>query len=211
MSTFTINATVRNDLGKGASRRLRRLEGTIPAIVYGGKNKPVSLSIAHKDIIKATQSEAFFSSIITLNVEGKEQKVILKDLQRHPAKQQILHADFQRALKGTLLTVIVPLHFINEEKSEAIKLGGKATHTISQIEINCDAAHLPEFIEVDMENVAIGHIIHLSELVLPSGVEIPVLKLGADHDQPVATIAAKRGEEEAAEDEAPAEAPAAAE
>lgn len=196
MSTFVINAEVRNDLGKGASRRLRREAGLIPAIVYGGKNKPVSLSIAHKDIIKATQSEAFFSSVITLNVDGKEQKVILKDLQRHPAKQQILHADFQRALKGTKLHVTIPLHFINEELSAAIKLGGKATHTISQVDISCDAAHLPEFIEVDMQNVKAGHIIHLSELVLPKGVEIPALQLGSDHDQPVATIAEKRGDSE---------------
>ena len=201
MSAFTINATVRNDLGKGASRRLRRLESTIPAIVYGGKNKPVSLSIAHKDIIKATESEAFFSSVITLNVDGKEQKVILKDLQRHPAKHLILHADFQRALKGTKLTLTIPLHFTNEDKSEAIRLGGKPTHTISQVEVSCDAASLPEFIEVDMQNVEAGHIIHLSELVLPKGVEIPVLALGADHDQPVATITQKHGdaEEEAAE------------
>jgi large subunit ribosomal protein L25 len=203
MSAFTINATVRNDLGKGASRRLRRLEDTIPAVVYGGKNKPVSLSIAHKDIIKAVQSEAFFSSVITLNVEGKEQKVVIKDLQRHPAKNLILHADFQRALKGTKLTVIVPLHFTNEDLSDAIKMGGKPTHTINQVEINCDAAHLPEFIEVDMQNVEAGHIIHLSELVLPEGVVIPALQLGADHDQPVATIAAKRGEDA---DEAEAEA-----
>jgi large subunit ribosomal protein L25 len=164
------------------------------------------LSIAHKDIIKATDSEAFFSSVISLDVDGKEQKVILKALQRHPAKHLILHADFQRALKGSTLTVTVPLHFINEDKSEAVKLGGKPTHTINQIEIECDAAHLPEFIEVDMQNIEVGHIIHLSELTLPKGVVIPALALGADHDQPVATIARKRGEE--AEDEAAATATA---
>ncbi|MEH6473276.1 MAG: 50S ribosomal protein L25/general stress protein Ctc [Halopseudomonas sp.] len=192
MSTFVINAETRTDMGKGASRRLRRLAGTIPAVVYGGADAPQSLSIPHKDILKATQSEAFFSSVINLNIDGKEQKVILKDLQRHPAKQQILHADFLRAAPGVKLTITVPLHFTNEELSEAIRLGGKASHTINQVEISCDAAHLPEFLEIDMQNIEAGHIIHLSEIKLPEGVVIPALQLGTDHDQPVATIARKR-------------------
>ncbi len=192
MSTFTINAATRTDLGKGASRRLRRLAGTIPAVVYGGTEAPQSLSIAHKEILKATQSEAFFSNVITLNVDGTEQKVIVKDLQRHPAKQQILHADFLRAAPGVTLTITVPLHFTNEELNEAIKQGGKVTHTVNQVEISCDASHLPEFIEIDMEKIEAGHIIHLSEIKLPEGVEIPVLKQGEDHNQPIATIARKR-------------------
>ncbi|MEH6825463.1 MAG: 50S ribosomal protein L25/general stress protein Ctc [Motiliproteus sp.] len=194
MSTFTINAAVRTDLGKGASRRLRRLAGTIPAVVYGGTEAPQSLSIAHKEILKATQSEAFFASVIDLSIDGKVEKVIVKDLQRHPAKQQILHADFLRAAPGVTLTITVPLHFTNEELNEAIKQGATITHSVNQVEINCDAAHLPEFIAVDIQNFEAGHIIHLSEIKLPEGVQIPALQLGEDHDQPVATINRKHAE-----------------
>tara|TARA_R110002095_G_scaffold192065_2_gene169873 strand:+ start:607 stop:1263 length:657 start_codon:yes stop_codon:yes gene_type:complete len=192
MSTFVINAETRSDLGKGASRRLRRLAGTIPAVVYGGSDAPQSLSLLHKDIIKATQSEAFFSSVIDLNIDGKVQKVIVKDLQRHPAKQQILHADFLRAGKGTTLSLSVPLHFTNQETNSAVKQGGRVTHLMTQVDITSDAAHLPEFLEVDMQDVELGQIVHLSEIILPEGVEIPALQQGEDHDQPVATIIAKR-------------------
>ncbi|RDE18137.1 50S ribosomal protein L25/general stress protein Ctc [Motiliproteus coralliicola] len=193
MSEFTLNAQARNDLGKGASRRLRREAGLIPAVIYGGKEEPQSITLEHKAIIKAAESESFFSSLLTLSVDGAEQKVILKDLQRHPAKQLVLHADFQRAVNGETFTITVPLHFINEDKCSAIKLGGKASHIVNQVEIACTPETLPEFLSVDMQNVEVGQIVHLSDVQLPEGVEIPSLKLGADHNQPVATIARKRG------------------
>ena len=193
MSEFTLNAQDRGDLGKGASRRLRREAGLVPAIIYGGKNKPQSISIPQNELVKAAEAEAFYSSIITLNVEGKEQQVILKDLQRHPAKPVILHADFQRALKSTVLKVIVPLHFVNEDKSAAIKLGGKPSHIVNQVQVACKADDLPEYLEVDMQSVEVGQIVHLSDVKLPKGVSIPALALGADYNQPVATVARKRG------------------
>jgi len=200
MSTFTVNAETRTDLGKGASRRLRRLANLVPAVVYGGEQQPQSLSIPHKDLIKATQSEAFFSSVIDLNIDGKVQKVIVKDLQRHPAKQQILHADFLRAGAGATLSLVVPLHFINEDTNEAIKQGGRVTHIMNQVDITCDAAHLPEFLVVDMKDVEAGQIVHLSDIVLPEGIQIPVLLQGEDHDQPVTTIIAKKADADNADD-----------
>lgn len=192
MSTFTIIAETRTDLGKGASRRLRRLAGLVPAVVYGGEQQPVSLSILHKDLIKATQSEAFFASVVDLSIDGKVQKVIVKDLQRHPAKQQILHVDFLRAGKGTILSLSVPLHFTHEDSNDAVKQGGRITHLMTQVDITSDASHLPEFLEVNMQTVELGQIVHMSDIILPEGVEIPALQQGEDHNQPVATIIAKR-------------------
>ncbi|WP_207062325.1 50S ribosomal protein L25/general stress protein Ctc [Motiliproteus sp. SC1-56] len=193
MSDFTVNAQARDDLGKGASRRLRREASLVPAIVFGGKQKkPQAISIPHKDLSKALESEAFFSSILNLSIDGKEERVILKDLQRHPAKPVILHADFQRVTKSNPIKITVPLHFVNEGKSEAIKLGGKASHILNQVEIKCLPDNLPEYLEVDMQHVKVDEIVHLSDVKCPNGVTIPALALGADHDQPVATVARKR-------------------
>ncbi|MFT6914081.1 MAG: large subunit ribosomal protein L25 [Motiliproteus sp.] len=203
MSAFTIISETRTDLGKGASRRLRRLAFQVPAVVYGGEEKPQSLSILHKELYKATLSESFFSSIIDLSVDGKVQKVIIKDIQRHPSKQQILHVDFLRATAGAQLSLTVPLHFINEDLNEAIKHGGRVTHTMSQADITCDAAHLPEFLVIDMQHIAAGQIVHLSDIVLPEGIQIPALAQGEDHNQAVTTIVAKKVETD--EDEAAAE------
>ena len=114
MSDYRLSAQSREEAGKGSSRRLRRLEGLVPAIVYGGKNKPKSIQLAHKDLKRALEEESFYSSVITLEIDGKEEPVILKALQRHPAKRLVLHADFQRASAGTVLKVNVPVHFLNE-------------------------------------------------------------------------------------------------
>ena len=121
---FELNCTVRTDLGKGASRRLRRLNDDIPAVLYGGGEDPVSLTIAHKDIAKATENEAFFSHIITLNVGKKKQKAVIKALQRHPARAILMHADFQRVSDKVEITVNVPIHFLNEDKCAGVKTGG---------------------------------------------------------------------------------------
>ncbi|WP_210397113.1 50S ribosomal protein L25/general stress protein Ctc [Motiliproteus sediminis] len=192
MSAFVVNAQTRSDLGKGASRRLRREAGQLPAILFGGKSEPQALSLVQKDLIKHLESEAFFSSILTLNVDGTETKAILKDLQRHPAKPVILHADFQRVEDDQPIKITVPLHFVNEGKSEALKMGGKATHIVNQVEIKCLPAALPEYLEVDMLNVKVGDIIHLTDVKCPEGVVIPALALGEDYNQPVATVTAKR-------------------
>jgi len=190
MSTdFILQAKGREDTGKGASRRLRRLAGEVPAIVYGGKKNPTKIALTHKDVAKALENEAFFSSIISLDIEGASEDVIIKDVQRHPAKKIVLHMDFFRVSKTTVLQTKVPLHFINEDTCPGVKLGGGiVAHTMTDIEIQCLPKNLPEFIEVDMAEVDLGDIVHISDIVLPEGVESVALNLGADHDLSVATI-----------------------
>ena len=189
MTDFDIQATSREDMGKGASRRLRRLAESVPAIVYGGKKKPAAITLAHKDISHALENEAFYSHIINLVVDGKGENVILKDVQRHPAKPVILHVDFQRISMKEKLTTRVPLHFINEENSIGVKQqGGKVTHSMNDIEITCMPADLPEYIEVDLVEVEVDQIVHLSDVKLPEGVESVALSHGEDHDLPVASV-----------------------
>ncbi|MBU3070739.1 50S ribosomal protein L25/general stress protein Ctc [Aestuariicella sp. G3-2] len=197
---FVLNATVREDAGKGASRRLRRLEGQVPAIVYGGKKNPANIQIPHKDLVKQLENEAFYSHIITINIGDKSEDVLLKDLQRHPSKALILHADFLRVSKTKKVTVKVPLHFLNEETSKGIKeQGGKAIHTMTELEIECLPANLPEFIEVDLAGVELGQTIHISELTLPKGVTSVALSHGEDHDGAVVSIIKPKGMAEADE------------
>ena len=190
MSTnFTINAKSREDTGKGASRRLRRLTGEVPAIIYGGKKDAEKISILHKDITKALENDAVYSSIISLSIDGKAEDTIIKDIQRHPAKQIILHMDFLRVSKTTKLQTRVPLNFINEDICVGVKLGGGLiAHTMTDIEVSCLPKDLPESIDVDMAEVDVGQIVHLSDLTLPDGVESVSLSQGADYDLPVATV-----------------------
>lgn len=187
---FELNAQVREVVGKGSSRRLRRLEDKVPAIIYGGKKKaPQNITLLHKDLVKATENEAFFSHIITLNVDSASEQVIIKDMQRHPAKPRILHVDFQRVSKNVAIHVNVPLHFVNEDDAVGVKQqGGVISHSQTDVEISCLPADLPEFIEVDMTEVELDQIVHLSDLKLPKGVEILALTHGEDHDLPVAAI-----------------------
>ena len=203
MSTdFTLHAKGREDSGKGASRRLRRLAGEIPAIVYGGKKDPQSLSLIHKDVLKALENEAYYSHIISLDVDGKSQDVVLKDVQRHPAKTAILHLDFLRINKTTALTIRVPLHFINEGNCVGVKKeGGIISHTMSELEVQCLPKDLPEFIEVDVSELALGSTLHISDIKLPKGVESVALSHGSEHDLPVAAVnKVKSGGSEADED-----------
>ena len=190
MSTnFTINAKSREDTGKGASRRLRRLTGEVPAIIYGGKKDAEKISILHKDITKALENDAVYSSIISLSIDGKAEDTIIKDIQRHPAKQIILHMDFLRVSKTTKLQTRVPLNFINEDTCVGVKLGGGLiAHTMTDIEVSCLPKDLPESIDVDMAEVDVGEIVHLSDLTLPDGVESVSLSQGADYDLTVATV-----------------------
>ena len=198
MSEFTLNAEIREDSGKGASRRLRRENG-VPAIVYGGKagsndRKPQSITLKANELARALEEEAFYSSIITLTVGDKSEQVILKDLQRHPAKDLIWHADFLRVTKSTKIKAHVPLHFINEDSCVGVKMGGgKIAHQLTNLDISCSAGDLPEFIETDMANVEVGTVIHLSDLKLPKGVESLALSHGADHDTSVVTVIAPKG------------------
>jgi large subunit ribosomal protein L25 len=200
-TTHEMKVQRREDEGKGASRRLRRA-GTVPAIVYGGELAPVSIQLNHNDVWLASQHDWFYSSILDLSLNGDIQKVLLRDMQRHPFKQQIMHLDFQRVNENEKLRTGVPLHFLNEDKSPAGKSAEVVvTHELNEVIVECLPKDLPEFIELDLADLAVGAVIHLSDIKLPSGVEIPELKLGKEHD--VAVVIAKHGKEEA--EAAPAE------
>ncbi len=202
MSEHNIKATSRNVEGKGASRRLRHA-ASIPAIVYGGKSAPQAIQLDHEKVWLASQNEWFYASILNLDVDGKVEQVLLRDMQRHPFKQIIMHLDFQRVDANQALRAKVPLHFLNQDKSPAGKTAGVLVlHELNEVEVSCLPKDLPEFIEIDLGALAIGQIIHLSELKLPAGVELPELKLGKEHD--VAVVIAKHGKEEVAEEAAPA-------
>jgi large subunit ribosomal protein L25 len=208
MSEHKISATGRTDEGKGASRRLRHA-AQIPAIVYGGHADPKSIQLQHEKTWVASQNEWFYSSILALDIDGKVEKVLLRDMQRHPYKQQIMHLDFQRVSENEAIRVAVPLHFINVEKSPAGKASDVVvTHELNEVHVSCLPKDLPEFIEIDLGNLQIGDTIHLSQVKMPNGVEVPELKLGADHD--VAVVVARHARVEAEEDATEAAAAAAA-
>ena len=193
--THELSVALRKDEGKGASRRLRRA-GSVPAIVYGGgKLEPVSIQMAHKDVFLASQTEWFYSSILDLNLNGDVQKVLLRDMQRHPFKAQILHLDFLRINENEEIRVRVPLHFLNQETSPAGKTAGVIImHEVTEVEVACLPKDLPEYIEVDLAELKVDDIIHLSQLSLPAGAQIPELKLGKEHD--ITVVSAKLGREE---------------
>ncbi len=171
-NNFTVNAELRTDTGKGASRRLRRT-GLLPGILYGAHKEPTMISLTHHELIHALEDQAFYSNLLTLRLAGREETVVLKDLQRHPAKPFVIHADFLRVQADEKIRLNVPLHFINEEKCPGIKAGGQASHLLTDVEISCLPKDLPESIEVDMSEMDIGDVIHLSELKLPANVEFP--------------------------------------
>ena len=198
---LAIDAKLRSDMGKGASRRLRRHADEIPAIIYGAGREPTPLTLIRKDLEKALENEAFYSQVIDVNVEGDVQQAILKDLQRHPAKDRVMHADFLRIDVNKVIKVHVPLHFINEEKCHGVKIeGGIIEHMLVEIEVQCLPKDIPEFIEVDMLDVTTADIIHISDLKLPEGVTSVALALGEDHDMAVASVIAKRGGGDGGED-----------
>jgi len=204
MSIFELDAESRSDMGKGASRRLRR-DGKVPAIVYGGGEDPQPISLVHSEILKRLDHEAFYSHILSLNVDGKKLDTVLRDMQRHPSKPLVMHMDFQRVQADEALRVNVPLHFVGEEESPGVKTQhGIVTHNIVDIEIECLPGNLPEYIEVDCSALEIGDSIHLSDLKAPSGVKFVDLlnfenldeEEQAEVDQTVVMIAAPRVEAE---------------
>ncbi|KXX64527.1 50S ribosomal protein L25/general stress protein Ctc [Marichromatium gracile] len=199
---FNIVAQPRETVGKGASRRLRRA-GEVPAIVYGGHQEPQMITLAHNELLKHLEHEAFYSHVLTLQVGDETSSVVLKDLQRHPAKPFILHVDFQRVTQGEKLRMSVPLHFLNEEGCVGVKAGGLVSRSLTEVEVSCLPQDLPEYIEIDMVAMEVGAILHLSELQLPAGVELA----HAAGDEVVVAIQAPRGgadEESEGEDSAEA-------
>ena len=201
---MTLNAELRSDVGKGAIRRLRRIAQKVPAILYGGGEEPVKLAFTANDLAKIMQSEAFYSQIVTLDVNGKQEQAIVRDLQRHPANERVLHLDFLRIRADQEIQVRVPLHFLNEDKCVGVVMNGATiAHNMIEVEVSCLPANLPEFIEVDMEEIDIGRSIYLADLQLPEGVVVVALMHGAERNVPVVSVQQPRGgleeEEEAAE------------
>lgn len=187
---FELNATVRTLFGSGASRRLRRA-GKVPGIVYGAAGQAVSIEVDHNTLLLALRKEAFHSSVVTLKLDGKDEPVLLRDTQMHAYKPLVLHVDFQRVDANKPLHQKVPLHFINADLAPGVKLGGGSiSHVMTEIDIACLPADLPEFIEVDLQNLQAGHSIHVSELKLPNGVTVVT---HGTADQAVAMINAKKG------------------
>ena len=193
----------RDAQGSSASRRLRHA-GKVPGIVYGGAAAPMQIELDHNALYHALRKEAFHASVLKLTVDGKSESVLLRDTQWHPYKQQVLHVDFQRVDKDHKIHVKVPLHFLNAEIAPGVKIGGgKPHHIVNELDVTCLPGSLPEFIEVDMGALEVGHSIHANDLKLPAGVE---LVAHVKQENPaVASINAPKG---GAAEEAPA-APAA--
>jgi len=189
MSTgFELTAVSRTDLGKGATRRLRK-ENKVPAVVYGAGSEPVSITLGHNELLHSTENEAFFSHILSLEIDGKKENVVIKDLQRHPSRAILMHADFLRINLNEKLKVHVPIHFIGEDVAPGVKLGGVVTHDLVDVEVECLPKNLPEFIEVDISELELGESIHLSNLTAPKGTELVALIHG---DLQVVSIQANR-------------------
>ena len=199
---IVVRAEFRQGIGKGASRRLRRLQGKTPGILYGGGREPVPLAIGYDDLTKAMQEETFYSQILQLEVGGKTQACVLREVQRHPATERVQHIDFLRIQENLPVQLHVPLHFINEEQCVGVKIGGGLlSRNLIEVEVSCLPHNLPEYIEVDVGTLEAGQSLHLSDLVLPPEVTVVALGLGADHDIPVVSVTARRGGAQADEDE----------
>ena len=195
MSQFTLTGVVRADdqQGKGASRRLRN-QGLVPAVIYGAGQDAQSISLRHNELIRNLQEEAFYSQIIVVDFGDRKEQVILRDLQRHPAKPIVMHADLLRIRDDEEVTVHVALHFLNEETAVGVKeQGGKISHNLTEVEVSCLPKNLPEYIEVDLAKLELNQILHMSDLKLPEGVSLTQLALGEEHDLPVASCHSTKG------------------
>lgn len=199
-TSFELQAESRSQFGKGHTRRMRRIENKIPGVIYGAHKETASITLDHNEVLKALENEAFYSHILTINLNNKKEKVILKDLQRHVYKPKITHMDFLRVSSHEALKIRIPIHFKNEDLAPGVKLdGGIINHYISDVEISCLPADLPEFLEIDVAELNIGDVIYLSQIQLPQGVSIVELQHGEGHDQAVVGLQkpAEEVEEEA--------------
>jgi large subunit ribosomal protein L25 len=199
---FVLQADIRDDQGKGASRRLRRL-GKVPAVVYGGGRPARAVALDHNQVQKALAQESFYSSVVQIRVGERQQPAILKDVQRHPSKPVILHLDFQRIVADEKIRVNVPLHLKGEKEAPGVKTGGGVvSHLMNEVEVSCLPGDLPEYLELDISGLSVDDTLHLSDIPVPAGVEIIQLQYGADHDQPVVSIHRPRAEKAAAAEDA---------
>ncbi len=209
---FDLVAEYREDSGKGASRRLRH-EGKVPAIIYGAGRPPRSLSFDHNKVLRELQHESFYSSVLNIKVGNQSQAAIVKDIQRHPAKPIVMHIDLQRIVEDEEIKMNIPIHYVGAEVAPGVKTGGgSVSHLMTDVEVVCLPKHLPEYFEVDISALELDEMLHLSDLKLPEGVEIPELAQGPEHDHPIVSIhvikvAAVEEEEEAevAEGDVPVE------
>jgi len=207
--TIHLNAELRSDSGKGASRRLRR-QGMVPAIVYGGEREPAQISIAHNEFIHELENEAIYTQVIELRVEDRKQEVILRDLQRHPYKNKVIHADFYRIDQSKPIKVVVPIHVANADKCVGVKgEGGVMSQLVTEIEIIALPKNLPEYLEIDAENLHLGDSLHLTDIEMPEGVQIVAFTYLEDvediehDDHNVGVLSVFKPREEVIEDEAP--------
>ena len=209
--SIELNATLRDDMGKGASRRLRHAN-KVPAIVYGIGKDPVCLTLEQKDVQYVLPNEAFYSQVLSLDVDGKKEDVLLRDLQHHPYRPVIMHLDFIRIDANKVVHVHIPLHFIGEEEAPGVKHeGGAINHVIMEIEVECLPKSIPQYLEVDLSEMHLGDIIHLTDINLPENVEILALKQGDDHDTAVVGIHTRKVAAEPEETDAAPEAEAGSE
>lgn len=193
-----LRAELRTATGKGANRRLRRLDGKVPGVIYGGGGEPKPLTLAFFDLTNATAHEGFFSQILTIDVAGEREQAIVREIQRHPASERVTHIDFLRVRADQTFTVSIPVHFLNEERCVGVRLGGGVlAHSLTEVEIECLPKDLPAYLEVDVAELDVGAAIHLSDLKLPEGVSIPALSHGSDYDLPVVSVTATRASAEA--------------
>jgi len=188
----SLAASERQSEGKSANRNLRR-SGYIPGVLYGGKEEPKKISIMEKDIVKATEIAGFATQILQISIEGKDVDVVVKEIQRHPATSRVLHADFMRVDPDSKITLVVPIRTLNDESCIGVKVsGGQVNHLINDIEISCLASNLPEYLEIDVQEMDVGDTVSLSEIKLPEGVEITILQQDEDRDQAVVSVTETR-------------------
>ena len=188
----SLAASERQSEGKSANRNLRR-SGYIPGVLYGGKEEPKKISIMEKDIVKANEIAGFATQILKITMEGKDVDVVVKEIQRHPATSRILHADFMRVDPDSKITLVVPIRTLNDENCIGVKVsGGQVNHLINDIEVSCLASNLPEYLEIDVQEMDIGDTVSLSEIKLPEGVEITILQQDGDRDQAVVSLTETR-------------------
>jgi large subunit ribosomal protein L25 len=185
---FDLIAEIREDSGKGASRRLRR-EGKVPAIIYGAGRPPRALVFDHNKVIKQLENESFYSSVLNIKVGEKSQAAIVKDLQRHPALPRIMHMDLQRIVEDEVIRMNVPIHLIGEDVAIGVKDGGgKVSHMRTDVEVICLPKDLPEYLEVDISELELDGLMYLTDIPLPEGVEIPELAQEVEQAQPIVSI-----------------------
>ena len=187
--SIELNANTREAQGTGASRRLRRA-AQVPAIIYGGNQPALAITLDHNEIFHALRKEAFHASVLTINVAGKKESVLLRDTQMHAYRQQVMHVDFQRVDLTHQMHTKVPLHFVNAEQAPGVKMqGGVVSHVMNELDIKCLPSQLPEFLEVDLSGLSVGQSVHVSQIKLPAGVEAQT----HGTDPVVATLTLPRG------------------